>query len=678
MAAQKPKPASGTVQEFKDAKGRPYYRARITLPDSERVWLKPRFDKRERAEEYANEKSGEAEARGVTVARVEKTKNAAETCDEYFERLAAARKSEGVRGVREEGYHWSKWISPRIGSRPIAEVTRDEIEDIRNALDAEVKKRLGDGLEAGLSGKTCMNIWSTLRTCFKEAVGARDRGLRVRSDDPTAAHKPPLPTPERTKTFVYPTEFTKLLACEAVPLRWHQAYAVAAYTYLRPEELEALTWNDIDFVGGTVNVSKAVDARTGEPKPLPKTANAVRSVPIEATLMPLLKAMHGARAKDDEPILPILGEVGDKFRAKLFRDHLRAADVTRPRLFADTLTLRPVDFRSLRDTGITWLALSGLSLHAMQRRVGHEDIKQTNGYVKMAEDLSGSIGASFPPISSAILDSSKLRLSDAERAENKGVRWAHDPHDDRSRLGVPRVRRSDHVRGPVLLVLPRAGRVGRHGRPRARRRRRRLRHDSQHTSGERARYAHARRPSRRVEGRHVLAPHRLATDARRVRDHPRNDARRERHARDLRAAQHPGEDKDRLRSAGVSGAPLVHVSPHRVGDEEDARVRDARVGALEVHPAAEHHQRDRAPLCGLGISDRHQRKAGRDRRRSLVRLRRRGVARGGDAVDGLARAHRVGVRAARFVGARASAGRDHGTMLPQGPGGAQRSTAAHI
>jgi hypothetical protein len=34
----------------------------------------------------------------------------------------------------------------------------------------------------------------------------------------------------------------------------------------------------------------------------------------------------------------------------------------------------------------------------MQRRCGHEDIETTNGYVKMAEDLSGTIGQPFPPL----------------------------------------------------------------------------------------------------------------------------------------------------------------------------------------------------------------------------------------------------------------------------------------
>jgi hypothetical protein len=47
----------GTIQKFKDSRGRIYYRAKITLADGERVYLKPRLDKRERAKEYADEKS---------------------------------------------------------------------------------------------------------------------------------------------------------------------------------------------------------------------------------------------------------------------------------------------------------------------------------------------------------------------------------------------------------------------------------------------------------------------------------------------------------------------------------------------------------------------------------------------------------------------------------------------
>ncbi len=104
------------------------------------------------------------------------------------------------------------------------------------------------------------------RTTFKEACGSRDRLLRVRDDDPSDGVKASLTTPDRKKTIIFPREFEKLLACddEKVDPDWKEAYAVLYYTYMRPEEAQAVTWRDFDLDTGFVSVSKAVDARTGE------------------------------------------------------------------------------------------------------------------------------------------------------------------------------------------------------------------------------------------------------------------------------------------------------------------------------------------------------------------------------------------------------------------------------
>ena len=122
----------------------------------------------------------------------------------------------------------------------------------------------------------------------------------------------------------------------------------------------------------------------------------MRRVPIEPALMPLLKRMHEQRDGAAAPVLPVLWTLGDKFRAKRLREYLRIARVTRPRLFAETATLRQVDFRSCRDTGTTWLALAGVPLQAMQSRARHEELDQTVHYVKMAEDLGGKVGVPSP------------------------------------------------------------------------------------------------------------------------------------------------------------------------------------------------------------------------------------------------------------------------------------------
>ena len=66
---------------------------------------------------------------------------------------------------------------------------------------------------------------------------------------------------------------------------------LATYLYLRPGELEALEWEDVDLDRGIVHVHRAVDYERGSVKGT-KT-NRARRFPIEPALVPLLRAMHG-------------------------------------------------------------------------------------------------------------------------------------------------------------------------------------------------------------------------------------------------------------------------------------------------------------------------------------------------------------------------------------------------
>jgi|CZKU01.1.fsa_nt_gi hypothetical protein len=104
------------------------------------------------------------------------------------------------------------------------------------------------------------------------------------------------------------------------------------YEYLRPGEGRVLDWEtDVDFVTSKIHVSKAWSYEDACVKPT-KTWE-TRDVPIEPTLLPLLKAMHN-RAKGKGLVLPILSELTDELRvSRIFRSHLEAAGVTRPGLF---------------------------------------------------------------------------------------------------------------------------------------------------------------------------------------------------------------------------------------------------------------------------------------------------------------------------------------------------------
>jgi len=440
-------PRTGYVEPGRRADGSPHFVARIRLRDGsrERVKVPESYSKpaggrtaRERAELYAlarqerEDETGELfEARKKRKAEQGQQHDArqGETCTRYFGRFLEHRRATGkVRRSRDLESAWSVWIAPEIGRKPIAGLSRDDVENVRDALDSAVAERRKEGGRAGLSGARARNVWSVLTSMMKEACTSKRRDLRVRADNPCATVQPPDKTDAKAKTFVYPAEFLKLAGCADVPRDWRELYAVACYLYLRPGELRALVWTDVDFDAVVVHVTKAYDEDSRTVKS-PKTRNGVRDVPIPAPLVPLLKAMHDRAADDTAAVLPLMGERSENLRSIWMRKHLARAKVTRSRLTEQSATTMKVNFRTWRDTGITWLALAGVDVAKMQRRAGHDTISTTLGYVKMAEDLTGSIGDPFPALPAALLAPPEGVGGPSHRApENQGgrpVRLAH-------------------------------------------------------------------------------------------------------------------------------------------------------------------------------------------------------------------------------------------------------------
>ncbi len=430
-----PPTRTGYVEPCRRTDGTTYYRARIRHLDGfrERVDVPEKHSTpaggltaRERAEQWAAAlQEDEDETHELYERR--RARLAAQgtgTIDSFADDVFDRREAEGKTSVGRERRLWKARVSERLGAHPVATVPKDKIEDFRDYLDAEVRKRIAGGKDDGISGKTAMILWTLVRTVFKEAVNCRDRSKRVRADDPTLGVLPPLKTRARKKTFIFPSEFAQLVSCELVPLDWRELYAVAAYLYLRPGELRALTFEHVDLDARVVSVVMAYDEEADETKPT-KTERGQREVPIPAALVPLLTSMR-QRAGATAHVAPLLAKVADNKRAAFLRTHLKLADVTRPRLLEDTATTMMVNFRSLRDSGITWEALAGIPVDRIQARAGHEHISTTLGYVKAVEDLQGKFGAPFAPLplgpssprigpSGAKGASNKLRLLDSNQ-----------------------------------------------------------------------------------------------------------------------------------------------------------------------------------------------------------------------------------------------------------------------
>ncbi len=293
-------------------------------------------------------------------------------------------------------------ILPLLGDKHPKHWTPADCEAVRDALDAKIaagfwESTAGEGKmrRYAFGWKRAWNVWAVFTSACKAASRSKNKALRVRTDNPCAGIEPPDRGFKRKTQWLRPAEFLAVVGCQEIPDRWAELYVLLAYTYLRPNELAALQWKDVDLVEGVIHVTKAWDFDADEPKPYTKTAAGIRPVPIEAALLPVLEVLaHG-----EKPSTRVVARMppAEDWAATL-RDHLQRAGVDRPALFERSPTVRPITLYSLRHTGITWRTIRGDDPRVIQRHAGHEKYATTEGYVHEADDYRGKIGVVFPPI----------------------------------------------------------------------------------------------------------------------------------------------------------------------------------------------------------------------------------------------------------------------------------------
>ncbi len=306
-----------------------------------------------------------------------------ETVDAWYARFAASQEC-GAGHRRVTGKFWGKWVSPILGSKTMATLRAEDLEEVRDKLDVTLRGGL-------LQPATARNIWSIVTAAMKAAAHAKDRSLRVHKSPIYVGILPPRPGRSRVRPWLYPTEWLTLARCPQVPADWRRVYALALYTGLRPNELRALRWEHVDTTAGLVRVTEAWDPEAKGIK-VTKTEAGHRVVPLRPELLPLLRE----RAPDDELVL----QIPWTRIAQRLRVHLETAGVSRPRLRATSATEMPMDFRALRDTYATWRALEGADVLSLKRELGHEDLSTTDAYVKEAASHRGAaVGEPFPRFS---------------------------------------------------------------------------------------------------------------------------------------------------------------------------------------------------------------------------------------------------------------------------------------
>jgi len=272
-------------------------------------------------------------------------------------------------------------------------IRTEDLEDLVAELDAKV-------VEGRLAWKTACNVWGVTQKLFKDACRAKRRELRVLGRDVCAGVLGPDRGDRPSLQYLHPDEFSALVGCADVPLRWARLYCLAVYTYLRVGELEALEWGDVDLVHGILHVHQAVERRSRATNGT-KTGRA-RRVTIEPALMPLLerlfKESKARRAKGDQRVvqLPPRSDL-----AKTLRMHLDRAGVRRRELHEMSATSKQIRFHDLRATGITWLAVRGDDPLKIRARAGHATFSTTEKYIRLAEVVREGFGDVFPALDGA-------------------------------------------------------------------------------------------------------------------------------------------------------------------------------------------------------------------------------------------------------------------------------------
>ena len=143
------------------------------------------------------------------------------------------------------------------------------------------------------------------------------------------------------------------------------------YTGMRPGELAALEWSDLDLDRGYVYVTRARKARSTKIG-APKSAAGVRPIPLNAAILPLLRAER-KRRKDEDPQHVVFTMMScDRpltvtAERRMWESFWRAAGYETP----------PARKYALRHTFFTDGQRAGVPINVMRELGGHADIKTT-------------------------------------------------------------------------------------------------------------------------------------------------------------------------------------------------------------------------------------------------------------------------------------------------------------
>lgn len=271
------------------------------------------------------------------------------TVSSFFDDLYYPWLADHVRRSTREGYEGKldRHVKPRLG-------------DVRlGDLEPYVLDRWRDDLVGKMSGRSALHVYRAFSTALVRAV----RWRLIRSN-PLAAVDPPRALIRDLDTLSVDEVRAYLDAFSGHVLE--PLVIVGIATGLRPCELYALEWRDVDLAAAEVRVRRGLHQRKGDVWfEDPKSARSHRVVSLPAWAVDSLKPLRA--------LGPLVADSGT---------HMTPIKIGRVyrRFVASQKDLRYVPLRDLRHTHATLMLEAGVDVVVVSRRLGHSTIAITDAH----------------------------------------------------------------------------------------------------------------------------------------------------------------------------------------------------------------------------------------------------------------------------------------------------------
>jgi integrase len=265
------------------------------------------------------------------------------------------------------------YINPVVGVVHLPEMTLERCERVMSKLPSR------------LSARSRRHVAQCLRKVLSLAVYP---GRYLATNPIPREWMPKIPkSANKAKSYLYPDEDAKLMACTAIPVERRLAYGILAREGMRASELDQLRWRDVDLERGRVRLD---ENKTDDPRAWALSPDVVRVLKLwkkfksgEAGELVLGLDLEGAsewlRGRAWDP------KTRKETRHKNDRrGDLRTAGVQRAELFERTKARQPFRVHDLRATFVTVSLANGKTEQWVSDRTGHKSAVMIATYARQA------------------------------------------------------------------------------------------------------------------------------------------------------------------------------------------------------------------------------------------------------------------------------------------------------